>query len=137
MNKPLSEALEAKTSREVVNILVEAINDAKGTNLSLINVSKLFDLSDYFIIASARSDRQVQGISNKVLDAIQKLGLEIISIEGQDEGQWVLIDLGDIVVHIFYEATREYYDFDSLWARAERIKLDDIPEAKTPPRHAA
>ena len=96
----------------------------------------MFDLSDYFIIASGRSDRQVQGISNKVLDAIQKLGLEVVSIEGMEEGQWVLIDLGDIVVHVFYEATREYYDFDSLWARAERIKLGNTPDIKSP-RHAA
>lgn len=137
MIKPLSEAAQAKSSREVVNVIVEAIQDAKGSNLSLIDVSKLFDLSDYFIVVSGRSDRQVQGISNRIINALQEIGVEIPSIEGMEEGQWVLIDLGDIVVHVFYEATREYYDFDSLWARAERIKLDDIPGAKNSPRHAA
>ena len=121
MTNTLSEANKARTSRDVADIVLEAISEAKGNNLSLIDVSKLFDLADYFVIVSGRSDRQVQGISNKVLDSLNKAGITANSIEGMEEGKWVLIDLGEVVVHVFYEATREYYDFDSLWARGKQM----------------
>ena len=134
--KSLEAALKQKPFRHILHAIIEAIQDANGKNLSLIDVSKMFNLSDFFVIASGRSDRQVQGITNRVLDAIQKTGAEVASVEGLEEGQWVLVDLGDIVVHIFYEATREYYDFDSLWARAEHIKIPLGRELKSS-RYAA
>lgn len=133
MTESLAETLSQKPVNEILNHLVEAISDAKGKEISVVNVSKLSDIADYFIIASGRSDRQVQGISNRILEAAKELGLETASVEGLEEGQWVLIDVGDIIVHVFYEATREYYDFDSLWARGEHIKLPNIPDS----RHAA
>lgn len=137
MTETFAAAIEPKTTRDFIHQIIEATHEAKGTNLSLIDVSKLCDISDFFLVVSGRSDRQVQGISNRIIDAAQRSGGNVLSVEGLEEGQWVLIDLGELVVHVFYEATREYYDFDSLWARGTRLKISDDPDGKNGSRHAA
>lgn len=119
----LADALGNSKSRGVVQSIVNACQEAKGQELAVLNVKEIFDLSDYFIVVSGRSDRQVQGISNKIIEALASENIEPIVVEGLEEGQWVLLDFGNVVVHVFYEATRRYYEFDSLWARAARLDI--------------
>ena len=125
MTKNLADAFGDSQSRGVVQKIVHACQEAKGQDLAVLDVKKIFDLSDYFIVVSGRSDRQVQGISNKIIEALIQEGIAPVVIEGLDEGQWVLLDFGNVIVHVFYEATRHYYDFDALWARALRIEIAD------------
>lgn len=124
MKENLAKLIEHTTqSVEVTRDIINACMEAKGKDISVLDVSKIFGASDYFIVVSGRSDRQVQGISNRVLEALEKHGIKPTSIEGFEEGQWVLIDCGDVVAHIFYEPVRSHYDLENLWFKAPRLDL--------------
>jgi ribosome-associated protein len=103
--------------------IVEACEEVKGNEVVVLDVASVADFADYFIVASGRSDRQVQGITNRVIEELAKLGIRPLSVEGYEEGQWVLIDCGDVVAHVFYEPVRSAYDIESLWMRARRLDL--------------
>lgn len=101
--------------------------DKKAFNVKLLQVSELSSLTDYILIASGRSDRQVQAIAEGVrLDMKQKHAVEPIAIEGATEGRWVLIDYGDVMVHAFQEPIREFYDLEGLWSEAREIDLSQF-----------
>lgn len=106
--------------------IVDAALDVKGRDVTVLNVNGSFDLADYFVLVSGRSDRQVQGICNRVIEEMRELGIKPISVEGFDRGHWVLIDFGDVILHVFYEPLREHYDIEGLWARAKGYRV--IPE---------
>jgi ribosome-associated protein len=111
------------TPLELTTQIINACADAKGKDIAVLDVSKVFGLADYFIVVSGRSDRQVQGISNKVVDSLSRLGVHPAAREGLDEGQWVLLDYGDVIVHVFYEPARDHYDVESLWTKARRLEV--------------
>jgi len=124
MKQNLAKLIEhTNQSFEITKDIVNACMDAKGKDINVLDVSKVFGMSDYFVVVSGRSDRQVQGISNRILESLEKNGLSPVSIEGFDDGQWVLIDCGDVVAHIFYEPMRSHYDIESLWFKAQRLDL--------------
>ncbi len=98
--------------------------DKKATNVRILEVKGLSSLTDYLLIASGRSDRQVQAIAENV-----RLGLKRdhttppLAVEGMAGGRWILLDYGDVMVHIFQEPVREFYDLDGLWSEAPEIPL--------------
>jgi ribosome-associated protein len=112
--------------------ILEACSDAKARDLTLLDVSGVFDLASFFVIVSGRSDRQVQGISNRIAATIQEeCKVSTISCDGYDQGHWVLMDYGDVVVHIFYEPMRDHYNLERLWKDAARVPLPEgIQEAR-------
>lgn len=103
--------------------ILECASDAKGKDLTLLDVSSVFDLASFFIIVSGRSDRQVQGISNRILLTLEERGIQPISRDGYEEGHWVLMDYGDVIVHIFYEPLREHYDLEQLWKNGSKVAI--------------
>lgn len=109
--------------------VLECCSEAKAKDLSLLDVSSIFDLASFFVIVSGRSDRQVQGISNRIQNHLQEMGIEPFSKDGYEQGHWVLMDYGDVVVHIFYEPVREYYDLERLWKDGQKVA---IPESIQP-----
>lgn len=100
--------------------------EKKAFNVRLLEVKGLSSLTDYLVLASGRSDRQVQAIAEEV-----KLGLKKnhattpLAIEGLSEGRWVLIDFGDVMVHVFQEPVRNFYDLDGLWHEAQELPVDE------------
>ena len=110
-------------SLDVVKNVVAACEDVKGMDIAVLDVHTVSDFADYFVVVSGRSDRQVQGLTNRVIEELCRAGSRPLSVEGYEEGQWVLVDCGDIVVHIFYEPVREFYDIESLWMRAKRVEV--------------
>ena len=86
-------------------------------------MESLSSFTDYFVICSGNSDRQVQAIASHIEDTLAGIGLFPLGIEGKREGRWVLLDYGEVVVHIFYHAAREFYDLERLWADAQKIDL--------------
>jgi ribosome-associated protein len=114
---------DATTSFEVLKRVVGACEDVKGKDVAVLDVHSISDFSDYFVVVSGRSDRQVQGITNRVVEQLAELGVYPSSVEGYDDAQWVLIDCGDVVVHVFYEPMREHYDIESLWIRGHKMQL--------------
>lgn len=101
--------------RKLQKIVVSALEDIKGKDIEVINTTKLTSLFDRIVIASGDSNRQVKALARSVEDKVREAGAEIVSVEGEDNGEWVLVDLGDIVVHIMQPAVRRYYNLEELW----------------------
>lgn len=104
-------------------LAAQAAIDKKAENLKILDLSEISGFTDYFVICSGMSDRQVQAIADAVSTAMDVQGYELLSAEGIQDGRWVLIDCGDVVVHIFLDALREYYDLENLWKSAPRVKV--------------
>ena len=106
-------------------LCLRIIEERKAINPILFEVEKLTSITDYFLVASGNSSRQVQAITRHLNRRLREEGFKPYGIEGEKEGHWVLMDYGDVVVHIFYEPVREFYDLEGLWIDAPRIDTDD------------
>lgn len=105
---------------EVMKIaVVDAIEDIKGFDITVMDVRKLTSMTSYMIVASATSSRQAKSIADNVREKLKEKGYSIRGTEGEKEGEWVLVDLDDIVVHIMVPTTRAYYNLEQLWGEAE------------------
>lgn len=96
-------------------IVVAALEDIKGRDIEVIDTSKLTSLFESIVIACGDSNRQVKALARNVQEKVREAGGEIISTEGEEAGEWVLVDLGDVVVHIMQPAVRGYYNLEELW----------------------
>lgn len=100
--------------------------EKKATEVRLLDVRGLSSLTDYLLIASGRSDRQVQAVAESVHLGLKKEHATLpLAIEGMKEGRWVLIDYGDVMVHVFQEPVREFYDLDGLWSEAAEVAIPE------------
>ena len=96
-------------------IVVAALEDIKGKDIEIIDTSKLTPLFERIIVASGDSNRQVRSLARNVEDKLREAGAEILSTEGEDAGEWILVDVGSVVVHIMQPAVRAYYNLEELW----------------------
>ena len=101
--------------RKLQKIAVAALEDIKAKDIEVINTTKLSAMFDRVIIATGDSNRQVKALAKSVHDKVKEAGGIVIGIEGEDAGEWVLVDLGDIVVHVMQPAVRTYYNLEELW----------------------
>jgi ribosome-associated protein len=108
--------------------LAEVVLDRKAEDVVALDVRAITSFADTFVLATGTSDRHVRSVADAVVEAAKAAGEKPLGVEGYDDGRWVLIDLGDVVVHLFRREVREYYDLDRLWADAPRIDVD--PEAR-------
>jgi ribosome-associated protein len=114
------------TSWEKTLLLTRLALEKKAYDLVVLNVRELTSIADYFILCSGRSDRQVQSIAQGLGENAADEGVKPFAVEGAQRGHWVLMDFSDVIVHVFYEPVREFYDLDGLWGHAPRATL---PEA--------
>lgn len=118
--------------RKLQKIAVNALEDIKGRDIEVINTRKLSPLFDRIIIASADSTRQVKALARNVHDKVKEAGGEVIGMEGEDVGEWVLVDLGNVVVHVMQPAVRQHYNLEELWqTRPKRGKTASRADAET------
>ena len=96
-------------------IAVAALEDVKGRDIEVLNTTKLTSLFDRLVIASGDSTRQVKALARNVQDKVREAGGEVFGSEGEDGGEWVLVDLGSVVVHVMQPAVRSYYNLEELW----------------------
>jgi ribosome-associated protein len=108
---------------------IEAALDKKALMPVLIDVSAMASYTDFIAIVSGRSDRQVEAIADGVSQFMKSRGRRVIGQEGSGNGRWTLLDFGEIVIHVFYHPVREFYDLESLWIDAPRVKMAIPPEA--------
>lgn len=108
--------------------VVDAIEDIKGFDITVMDVRKLTSMTNYMIVASANSSRQAKAIADNVREKVREKGYRLRGTEGEKEGEWVLVDLDDIVVHIMVPATRAYYNLEQLWGEAESRRSHIKPE---------
>lgn len=133
------------TPTEDLDRFVRAATERKAIGLVLLDVHDLTSVADVFMICSGRSNRQVSAIADHIQRELKTQGIKALSVDGKPEGHWVLMDYGHVVIHIFYEPIRRFYDLESLWIDAPRLETpalrthreqmakegpaDDTPEA--------
>ena len=112
-------------SRTKSLLSVRAAIEKKAMELVLLEMRGISSYTDHFLICSGKSDRQVQAIAQRIAEALGELGVQPLGLEGMSEGKWVLMDYGDLVIHVFLEPVRRFYDLEGLWIDAPRIDLQE------------
>lgn len=119
-----------------LDIFIQAVLGKKAEAVVVLDVRGLTSIADTFIICSGRSNRQVSAIADHVQRFLKQQGIRPLSVEGRKEGLWVLMDYGDVIIHVFYEETRSFYDLEGLWVDAKRIitkSLQNYRQSTAPP----
>lgn len=112
-------------------LCLKIIKERKAIDPVLFEVGELTSITDYFLIASGNSIRQVQAMSRHLTERMREESFRVYGKEGEQEGNWVLMDYGDVVVHLFYQPVRLFYDLEGLWIEAPRIELDADSKQKS------
>ena len=110
------------TSEEVAKLAIAALEDVKAQDIVSINVREKTSVTDFMVIASGSSSRHVKSLVDNVLEKVKEQGVRPIGSEGLDSGEWALLDLGDIVVHVMLPTARQFYDLERLWQGAEQTR---------------
>lgn len=110
---------------ELAKLVVKAAEDKKADKVVVMDISKLSVIAEYFIICNGNNERQVQAIVTEIRDQAHKNGYNVKGIEGAEEGRWVLVDLGDVVVHVFHREERDFYNIERLWSDANIVTLTE------------
>lgn len=100
----------------LAKVAVSALEDIKAHDITVLDVRKLTSIADTLVIASADSNRQVKALAHHVRDKLKEAGATIVGVEGEESAEWVLVDAGDIVVHVMQPAVRAYYNLEELWS---------------------
>jgi ribosome-associated protein len=110
--------------RKLQRVIIDALEDVKAQDIKVFNTSHLTELFDRVVVVSGTSNRQTKALASSVRDKVKEAGGDIISCEGEDTGEWVLVDCGDAVVHILQPALRQYYNLEEIWGdKPVRVKL--------------
>jgi ribosome-associated protein len=124
--------------RKLQRVVVDALEDVKAADIKVYNSMGLTQLFDRVIIASGTSNRQTRALAASVRDKVKAAGGDVLSVEGEDTGEWVLVDLGDAVVHVMQPAIRQYYNLEEIWgAKPVSMKSLDAGETGRPSRSAS
>ncbi|ANU12871.1 Iojap protein [Planococcus halocryophilus Or1] len=111
------------TKETLLQVAVNAAEDKKAEDIVVLNMEGISLLADYFVICTGNSDRQVQSIAKEIMDKAHEDGHEVKSVEGFDSARWVLVDLGDVVAHVFHKDERSYYNLERLWREAPQMEI--------------
>ena len=113
-------------SKEMARIAYNALSDKKGEDIKIIDITGISVLADYFIIANGNSDSQVNALVDNVEEELHKAGYPLKQREGQASGSWVLLDFGDIIVHVFDKENRLFYDLERIWKDGRHISAEEL-----------
>lgn len=111
---------------EMTKLAIEALEDKKAEDISIIDISEVSVLADYFLIASGNSKNQVQALIDNVEEKLGQAGIIPKNIEGYQTGNWVLMDYGDLIVHVFDRQNRLFYDLERIWRDGKKIGKDEL-----------
>ena len=114
-----------------LDLYIIAASAKKALNLVALDVAELTSIADVFIICSGRSNRQVNAIANSIVVNLKKHKIKPLSVEGTAEGHWVLLDYGHVIIHVFYEPVREFFDLEGLWVDAKRITTPSMKKSQS------
>ncbi|MDB6063241.1 MAG: ribosome silencing factor [Verrucomicrobiaceae bacterium] len=104
------------TDEQLKQLVIEALEDLKGKDIVALNVSKLTNVADHMVFCSGTSNRHVKSLADNAALQAKKRGVKILGIEGEIEGEWVLVDFGDVIVHVMLPETRAFYDLERMWS---------------------
>ena len=122
---------------ELLQIAARAADDKQADDLVALDVSGPLPLTDVFLLATGRSERNVVAIAGEIEDKMLEAGVKTLRHEGRAEGRWVLLDFGDVVAHVFHDEDRQYYALERLWSDCPTIPLDVLTESATAPAEVA
>jgi ribosome-associated protein len=125
------------TLTKLVKTVVAALEEIKARDIEVLDVSKMTTLCDRMIIASGDSTRQTKAIANNVAEKVKASGGTVYGIEGEQAGEWVLVDLGDVLVHVMQSAVRSHYNLEELWAQAKKISKTALASSSARRKRAA
>ncbi len=114
---------------ERAQLIVDAALERKAERPVALDMREVSSIADTFVLVTGRSNRQVRAVADGILERLRALGEKPLGVEGMDEGRWVLLDLGDVIVHVFEPEVREHYDLERLWSDAPPLDLQLGPEA--------
>jgi ribosome-associated protein len=114
---------------DALEVYIRAVLGKKAENLVVLDVRELTSVADAFIICSGRSNRQVQAIAEHIQAELKRQHKKPLSVEGLADGHWALLDYGDVIIHVFYEPVRVFYDLEGLWTDAKRIQTSSMRNA--------
>lgn len=119
------------TAKEVASIAVNALDSKKGVKIRLLKIDQISNLADYFVICTGTSNTHVKTLCDYAEFALEQAGESMLGREGHRGNTWELLDFGCVVIHVFTDDARQFYDLERLWADAEQIDLNDIITGKT------
>ena len=114
-------------------LVISALEDIKAHDIQAIDVRKVTSICDWIVVASADSARQTKALARHVRDALKEAGSAIVGTEGEDSGEWILVDAGDVVAHVMQPAVREYYNLEELWSEGKFDKMVNSSSPVPPP----
>ena len=120
-------------------VVVEALEDVKGRDIQVFNTARLPSMFERVVIASGESNRQVKALADRVQERVREAGGQVYGVEGERGGEWVLVDLGDVVVHLMHPTVREFYNLEEIWGGKtvkQKAPKKATPRAKAPRRRA-
>ena len=120
--------MENNKSFEMAKLAIEALEDKKAEDIRMIDISEVSVIADYFIIAGGSNRSQIQALCDNVEEKLGRAGLPVKQIEGYDTANWVLMDFGDVIVHIFDKENRLFYDLERIWKDGKEVDLGSFTE---------
>ena len=117
---------DIETSKKMAAMAVDALEDRKGEDIRVIDISEISTLADYFIIAAGTNHNQVQALADSVQEKLGRAGYMTKNVEGYDAANWVLLDFGDIIVHVFDSENRLFYDLERIWRDGKLIEAAEL-----------
>lgn len=118
--------MAGKNSREMAKLAYEALADKKAQDIKIINIEEVSVLADYFIIASGSNRNQIQAMADNVDEVLHKAGYPVRQTEGYNTANWILMDFGDLIVHVFDSENRLFYDLERIWRDGKSITIDEL-----------
>ncbi len=112
--------------KELLQVAAKAADDKRAEEILVLDMKGISLISDYFIICHGNSDKQVQAIAREMKEKVEENGATVRRMEGFDEARWVLVDMGDVVAHIFHKDDRSYYKLERLWGDAPEVSLQEL-----------
>ncbi len=113
-------------SRERAVAIAEAISDKKGIDVTILDVRGVCSFTSFFVLATGTSARHVKTLSEAAAEGVRKTGAKVMSTEGERPGNWILVDAGDVVVHLFRDEARDFYGLERLWGEGQEIELEAV-----------
>jgi len=111
-------------ANELQKRIQELLDDAKAQNIVVLDVRKISTIADYMVVATGTSSRHVSSVADRLIDSLKKEGVRAWGVEGQDTGEWVLVDFGDVIVHVMQAETRDFYQLEKLWSGTEAPEVE-------------
>jgi ribosome-associated protein len=117
-------------SRDLVKLIVNSLNNHKAEDIQVIGIRDLTVIADYFVIANGTSTTQVKALADYIEKELQEQGVTPLRIEGYSTANWILLDYGSVIVHVFYKETRDFYNLERLWKDGQQLQLSDFLDSK-------